>query len=92
MATRHALALLLGASLACSSILIGAATAQDDPAAALDALSRASSAVGPGTALAREQISRGDLTGAAATLERLLMDHPEPGCAAAPCQPALPPR
>ena len=51
--------------------------AQRDPADALDQLSQASAAVGPGTALARQQIQAGDLTGAVATLERVLTNHPE---------------
>lgn len=51
--------------------------AQQDPAAALDRLSDASAAVGPGTALARQQMQAGDLTGAVATLERVLTNHPE---------------
>ena len=51
--------------------------AQQDPASALDQLSRDSAAVGPGTALARQQMRAGDLTGAVATLERVLTNHPE---------------
>ena len=51
--------------------------AQQDPAGALDRLSEASAAIGPGTALARQQMQAGDLTGAVATLERVLTNHPE---------------
>lgn len=43
----------------------------------LDALSRATDNAKTGLALAREQISGGDLSGAFATLERLQINHPE---------------
>lgn len=74
MATRplYLLTALGSAWLAASPVL-----AQRDPADALDQLSAASAAVGPGTALARQQIQAGDLTGAVATLERVLTNHPE---------------
>lgn len=50
---------------------------QGDSASDLDALSRASDDAKTGLALAREQSSGGDLTGAMATLERLLINHPD---------------
>ncbi len=74
MATRYPYLLIaLGSAwLAAPPVL-----AQQDPAAALDQLSEESAAIGPGTALARQQMQRGDLTGAVATLERVLTNHPE---------------
>lgn len=47
-----------------------------DAAADLDRLTLAAD-VGPGIALARSQIGEGDLIAATATLERVLMAHPE---------------
>jgi Flp pilus assembly protein TadD len=51
--------------------------AQADPAAELEAMSRQSAEVGPGLDLARRQVGNGDLTSAVATLERVLISHPE---------------
>lgn len=53
------------------------AWAQSDPADEIDALITASQGVEPAMALARQQIAADDLIGATATLERLLVDHPE---------------
>jgi len=53
------------------------ASAQRDPLADIDRLVDQSRTVGPGVALARRQIAEDDLIGAVATLERLLVDHPE---------------
>ena len=53
------------------------AAAQVDPVAELDELIDATSQPGSGVALARAQIESGELTGAVATLERVLMNHPE---------------
>lgn len=50
---------------------------QNDEASDLDALSRASDDAKTGLALVREQTSLGDLTGAMATLERVLINHPD---------------
>jgi hypothetical protein len=50
---------------------------QSDEASDLDALSRASDDTKTGLALVREQTSLGDLTGALATLERVLINHPD---------------
>lgn len=58
---------------------LSAAPAQADEASELDALSRATDAVGPGLALARSQIGSGDLMGALATLERIAIQHPTAG-------------
>lgn len=79
MAIRHYFALLIGTALGGALLAMTPATAQDDPAAALDTLSRTTATVESGTALAREQMRQGDLTGALATLERVLMEYPEPG-------------
>jgi hypothetical protein len=48
-----------------------------DQASSLDALSRATDNVAPGLALAHRLIAGGDLLGGLATLERLLIIHPE---------------
>lgn len=76
MATRL-LTWLLCAIAPCSSGAASLAHASVDPAAELDSLSRASTDVAPGLALARKQIGGGDLLGAMATLERVLIGHPE---------------
>ena len=60
---------------ACVLGLASPASAQADPAAELDALSRESVQVVPGVALARRQIGEGDLLAAVATLERVLMGN-----------------
>jgi thioredoxin-like negative regulator of GroEL len=52
------------------------ASAQTDPIAQLDALVDATSKPGSGMTLARSQIADGELTGAVATLERVLMNDP----------------
>jgi Flp pilus assembly protein TadD len=70
------------ASLLClvaasASPAITPARAQADPAAELEAMSRQSAEVGPGLDLARRQVDNGDLTSAVATLERVLISHPE---------------
>lgn len=62
-----ALALILGA---------GPALAQDDPAAELDALSRETATGAGGLVLARNLSGSGDLLGALAALERVLMIEP----------------
>jgi hypothetical protein len=76
MATRL-LTWLLCAIAAYSSGAASLAHASADPAAELDSLSRASADVKPGLALTRKQIGSGDLLGAMATLERVLINHPE---------------
>lgn len=53
------------------------ALAQSDPLADLDILADASTDAEMALGLARDQIGEGDLTGAVATLERVLMVHPE---------------
>ena len=57
--------------------LAAPAWAQGDPADEIDAMITASQGIEGGMAYARRQIGEDDLIGAAATLERLLMDHPE---------------
>ncbi len=52
------------------------ASAQTDPITQLDALVDASSKPGSGILLARSQVDDGELTGAVATLERVLMNDP----------------
>jgi hypothetical protein len=69
---------LLSALLAAACLGIAApAQAQTDPLADLDILADASTDPAMGLSLARDQYGEGDLTGAVATLERVLMDHPE---------------
>lgn len=53
------------------------AAAQADPIAEIDALIGKSSEPRSGIALARTQVADGELTGATATLERVLMNNPE---------------
>ena len=77
MATRYPLYLLI--ALGSAWLTAPPALAQADPAVALDQLSQAATGIRPGTALAREQMRGGDLTGAAATLERVLINHPDAG-------------
>ena len=60
-----------------TSLSLAAAPARADSAAELDALSRATAEVAPGIALARSQIKEGDLTGALASLERVILNHPQ---------------
>jgi hypothetical protein len=50
------------------------ASGQADPVAALDALSRATADASSGLALARRQVGEGDLLGALATVERVLLN------------------
>ncbi|MEI9852650.1 MAG: tetratricopeptide repeat protein [Sphingomonas sp.] len=73
MASRFGLLAIAAAWAACAAL---PAQAQD-ALAELDALSAASADAGSGIALARQQIGDGDLVGATATLERVLMDHPD---------------
>ena len=76
MAVRFRLLLLgLGAAAACG--LTAPAMAQNAELTELDRLTDASADPGSAMALARNQIASGELTGAVATLERLLVDHPE---------------
>ena len=60
-----------------ASLSLAAAPAPAESAAELDALSRATAEVGPGIALAQKQIKEGDLTGALASLERVILNHPQ---------------
>jgi Flp pilus assembly protein TadD len=71
MAIRNSVAAL------CLVLLAAPVTAQSGPLDELDALSRATADPGTGLALARQQVARGDLTGAVATTERIIALHPE---------------
>lgn len=57
--------------------LAPAIPARADPVAELEALSRETGSPQSGLALARRQAAGGDLLGAVATLERVLITHPE---------------
>jgi Tfp pilus assembly protein PilF len=65
------LALPLAAFVGC------AGTARAATLAELDAVSRASDQSGTGIALARKQIAAGELLDARATLERVILNHPD---------------
>lgn len=58
-------------------LLMAALPAQAETIAELETLSRASATPAGGVALARRQIGSGDLLGAMATLERVLIRHPQ---------------
>lgn len=74
MAVRHRI-LILAAS-ACFAAA-APAYAQAAPETEIDGLIDASKGVDSAMALARRQIGEGDMIAATATLERLLVDHPE---------------
>ena len=61
------------------ALVAAPALAQDDPAAELDALSRETATGAGGLALARSQSGSGDLLGALATIDRILMTEPTAG-------------
>jgi hypothetical protein len=65
----------LCAVAACLSL--AGAPAQAEPIAELEALSRGTATPAAGIALARKQINGSDFLGALATLERVLISHPE---------------
>jgi hypothetical protein len=65
----------LCAAAACFSLTGTAALA--DPIAELEALSRGTATPAAGIALARKQMNGSDFLGALATLERVLISHPE---------------
>jgi hypothetical protein len=56
---------------------LAGAPAQAEPIAELEALSRGTATPAAGIALARKQINGSDYLGALATLERVLISHPE---------------
>jgi hypothetical protein len=56
---------------------LAGASAQAEPIAELEALSRGTATPAAGIALARKQMNGSDLLGALATLERVLISHPE---------------
>ena len=64
--------IVLATALSLAAVPAGAETV-----AGLDALSRATAQPAPGLALARRQAASGDLTDALATLERVVLNHPE---------------
>lgn len=63
--------------LALTGLVLGALPARAETPAQLDALSKATDQPAPGIALARKQIASGDLLDALATLERVILNHPE---------------
>lgn len=64
--------------MGCAALAFAApAYAQSDPADEIDVIVTASQGVAPAMQLARQQIAEDDLVGATATLERVLIDHPE---------------
>ncbi len=66
------------ASVLASSLLLSTGVlAQTDPAAQIDSLIEASSSDEATLAAAAAQVNAGDLTGAATTLERRLIDEPD---------------
>jgi len=69
---------IIATAMCCGFLPIAAAAApRSDEAAGLDLVSRATQSVDSGLALARDQTNAGELLGAMATLERLLINHPE---------------
>jgi len=73
----HVTALCLAASCLVGASAAAESRGRTDPLAELDGLSQASTDFAAGMALARRQADGGDLTGAVATLERVLMLRPE---------------
>lgn len=67
----------LAAALVCSGLMLAAHPAQADDLAELDQLSHATDTADQGMILALDQIGHGDLLAAAATLQRLMIVHPE---------------
>ncbi len=65
----------LSAIIACMSV--AALPARADTVAELDSLSLATASLSSGLGLAHSQIGRDDLLGALATLERMLINHPD---------------
>lgn len=65
------------AALLCSALLIAGSPARADELSELDQLSSATDKVDQGMALARDQIGHAELLAAAATLQRLMIVHPE---------------
>lgn len=68
---------LFAAAMACSVVPVVMARAQAEDPAALELLSHATESVDKGLALARDQSERGELLGAMATLERVMINHPD---------------
>lgn len=66
-----------GVAAFCLILSAAPVMAQTGPLDELDSLSRATVDPGAGLALARQQVARGDLTGAVATTERIIALHPE---------------
>ena len=70
--TRGIARIILVAGLALATSAVGAQSAAE-----LDALARATAQPSSGVALARKQIAAGDLLEALATLERVIINHPQ---------------
>lgn len=66
-----------GVAALCLILSAAPAMAQIDPLDELDALSRVTVDSRAGLDLARQQVARGDLSGAVATTERIIALHPE---------------
>ena len=60
-----------------ASLSLAAVSAQAETPDQLDALARATAQPTSGVALARKQIAAGDLLEALATLERVIINHPQ---------------
>ncbi len=76
----HAASILPGAALVCAALAgaaIAASPARAETVEELDALSQATASERAGLALARRQVAEGDLPGALAALERVLMQRPQ---------------
>ena len=70
-------ALFLASGLCLASMVVLPSPVRADEISDLDQLSRATDDAKAGLALAREQIGSGDLSGAMATVERLMINHPD---------------
>ena len=70
-------AFILASGLCLASLSLLSSPVRADDISDLDQLSRATDDAKAGLALARDQIDIGDLSGAMASLERMMINHPE---------------